>query len=211
MADIFDEIEDELKQDRMAGLWAKYGLFIIGAAVAIVLAVAGYQGYQSYQLSTKSTAANQFHSAMQSDDVLSALGEVQADLSSGYQLLAGFSQAALLAENGDVQAAEQAYLALSENSDIEPLYQDIAILLSVMVAAETGNIQTLMDRLNPIMSTANILQGLALEQGAGLDLRKGDVESAAQKLEQISSLSDISANLRRRAEQLLTIIVPAQS
>ncbi len=30
MADIFDEIEEELKQDRLNSLWAKYGKYLIG-------------------------------------------------------------------------------------------------------------------------------------------------------------------------------------
>jgi hypothetical protein len=206
MADIFDEIQDELKQDRMATLWAKYGVYVIGAAIAIILVVAGYQGYQSWQISTKTKAADSFHAALQSDDVFSSLAETRAELSGGYSMLAGFSQAALLAENGDAQAAEQAYLDLSADSAIEPLYQDIALLLSVMVADENQSAQTLLDRISPLMSTANVLQGLALEQGAGLDIKNGDIQSAREKLEQIATLSDISANLRRRAEQLLSIL-----
>ena len=34
MADIFDEIDEELKQDRTKELWTRYGKFVIAAAAA---------------------------------------------------------------------------------------------------------------------------------------------------------------------------------
>ena len=36
MADIFDEIDEELKRDRTQELWAKYGKYVIAAAAAVV-------------------------------------------------------------------------------------------------------------------------------------------------------------------------------
>ena len=205
MADIFDEIEDELKQDRMANLWSKYGVYLIAAAIAVVVSVAGYQGYQSWQLSSKTSAADSYHTALQSEDVLAGLATAKTELTGGYNMLAGFSEAGLLAEAGD-PAAEQAYVDLSSDPQIEPLYQDMALLLSVMVADNRQSSQALLDRLSPLMSTANALQGLALEQGAALEIRSGNMDNAKQKLEQITNLTEISATLRRRAEQLLTIL-----
>ena len=37
MADIFDEIDEELKRDRTQELWTKYGKYVIAAAAAVVL------------------------------------------------------------------------------------------------------------------------------------------------------------------------------
>ena len=39
MADIFDEIDEELKQDRTKALWTRYGKFVIAAATAVVIGV----------------------------------------------------------------------------------------------------------------------------------------------------------------------------
>ena len=54
MADIFQEIEEDLKRERVEVLWEKYGNWVIGAAVAIVLATAGIKGWGSYQQSVQS-------------------------------------------------------------------------------------------------------------------------------------------------------------
>ena len=37
MADIFDEIDEELKQDRAKQVWARYGKYGVSAAVALSL------------------------------------------------------------------------------------------------------------------------------------------------------------------------------
>jgi len=40
MADIFDEIDEDLKRDQMQLLWARYGKIVMAAVAAIVLLVA---------------------------------------------------------------------------------------------------------------------------------------------------------------------------
>ena len=45
MADIFDEIEEDLRRDRMKEIWQRYGNYILGLAVLIIIGVAGRQGY----------------------------------------------------------------------------------------------------------------------------------------------------------------------
>ena len=42
MADIFDEINEELKQDRVSALWARYGVYLMvatGVVIAVVVVV----------------------------------------------------------------------------------------------------------------------------------------------------------------------------
>ena len=41
MSDIFREIDEELRRDNFAKLWERYGQYLIGLAVLIVLITAG--------------------------------------------------------------------------------------------------------------------------------------------------------------------------
>ena len=45
MADIFHEVEEDLRRDQAAAIWNKYGNYIIGAALLLVLAVAAHWGW----------------------------------------------------------------------------------------------------------------------------------------------------------------------
>ena len=51
MADIFDEIDEDLKRDQMQLLWARYGNIVMAAVMAIVLIVALRQGFTACQSS----------------------------------------------------------------------------------------------------------------------------------------------------------------
>ena len=43
MSDIFQEIDEDLRQDRAARLWKAYGKYIVALAIFIILAIASYR------------------------------------------------------------------------------------------------------------------------------------------------------------------------
>lgn len=206
MADIFDEINEELKQDRMTALWQRYGKYVITVVVAVVAGVGLIQGYGYYTQQRDSRSAEVFFNAILSDDVTGTLGAATEELSDGYVLLTEFRIAAGLVENNKLAEAEQHYLNLAARDDIRQIYRDIALLLSVMQASETSKVSLLQTRLNSLISSASPLKGLALEQAAALDLRQGNTAAAIEKLNELKSLTDISASLRQRASQILVVL-----
>jgi len=206
MADIFDEINEELKQDRMAALWQRYGKYLIAVVVAIVAGVSLSQGYSYYSAQRDGRSADAFFQAILSDDIPAGLSAAAPDLNDGYGLLAEFRSAAALAEAGQASEAEQAYLAVAERTDGEQIYRDIALLLSVMHAPATADANDLQARLAPLTASSSSLQGLALEQAAALDLRRGDKAAAIDKLNRLVALTEIPSSLRQRAARILSVI-----
>ena len=49
MADIFDEINEDLKRDQMQELWSRYGKYVIIAVSLVVIGVGTRQGYTAWQ------------------------------------------------------------------------------------------------------------------------------------------------------------------
>lgn len=206
MADIFDEIDEELKRDRAQVLWAKYGKYVLSAAAAIVLGVGASQGYNAWTKQQVETAAETYQAALNADDVGAALEANLSSLTDGYAMVAKFQIAADLANKGDAVAAEQAYLALSTESGLDPLYQQAALMLSVMSAVNTGDVADLQDRLSSLTSAAGAWQALALELSAGLDLQAGDVAAAKAKIDQVLALPEIPNDLRQRAQRMALVL-----
>src|SRR5690606_30784556 len=103
---ILREVDEELRSDRMRSLWRRFGPYVIGAAVAIVLLVAVNEGWTWWQNSNSARSSDQLYSALElaeGTDVAAAqqaLTEVVAEGSGGYPSLARFRQAALLAADG---------------------------------------------------------------------------------------------------------------
>ncbi len=206
MADIFDEINEELKQDRMTALWQRYSKYVIAFVVAVVAGVSLTQGYSYYTQQRDAHSADVFFNAILSDDVAGMLEAATEQLSDGYVLLAEFRLAAALAEKELAAEAEQHYLRIAARDDITPIYRDIALLLSVMQASESTQVSALQTRLDPLISSASPLKGLALEQSAALDVRRGNRSAAIEKLNKLVALTDIPASLRQRASQILNVL-----
>jgi len=206
MADIFDEINEDLKRDQMQNLWARYGKYVIVAVSVVVIGVGARQGYNVWQDRQATEAATIYHQALKADDTVTALTAQLDALSPGYAMLAQFRIAASQAENGDYAAAEASYLALSKSPDLAALYQEAALLLSVMNAPESRSIDELVGRLADLETRAGPWQSMALEQAAGLALRSGDRNAAMAKYETLAGLSDIPAGVRQRARQMLQIL-----
>ncbi len=206
MADIFDEIEEDLRRDRMTLLWQRYGNFILGFAILIVIGVAGNQGYDYWRESRAQAAGDAFFEAVIANEPLDALNSISTELPDGYKMLAKFRMAALQADNNDKTNAEESYLALSRDVAIDPFYRETALLLSVMNAPEVVNKNELIERISGLAEFAGPLQGLALETTAGLYLKLDNPKKAISTLSRASELADISPSLRQRMSQSLLIL-----
>ncbi|MDH5773115.1 MAG: tetratricopeptide repeat protein, partial [Rhodospirillaceae bacterium] len=86
------EINEELREEQMHKLWKRYGGFIIGIALSVVVVVAGYQGWKTYTTSVRMSESEILYSAEMAarngdtDQALSELGKLGAEGKSGYQV-----------------------------------------------------------------------------------------------------------------------------
>ena len=206
MADIFDEIDEDLKRDQMQLLWARYGKIVMAAVAAIVLLVALRQGYAAWQTSQAEASASAYQQALKSDDVVTALEAQRGQLTNGYAMLAQFQIAAEQAARDDFAAAEASYLALASDASLDPMYQQAATLLSVMVAPQDTDVSALEARLSDLETAAGPWQAMALETGAGLALRNGNKDAAVAKYKRLAEMADVPAGMRQRAERMIVIL-----
>ena len=206
MADIFDEINEDLKQDQLQKLWSRYGKYVIVLISIVVLGVGARQGYDIWHDRQTSTAAQAYHQAVNANNSSEALTELLDNLNAGYAMLARFNIASAQAKEGNYTTAEASYLSISKDPEIKKLYQQAAVLLSVMNAPENRDDNELVARLFDLESQAGPWQAIALEQAASLALRMGSRDLAIKKYENLASLSDIPAGIRQRARQMLQIL-----
>ncbi len=206
MADIFDEIDEDLKRDQMQMLWARYGKIVMAVVASIVLLVALRQGYTAWQTSQSEASASAYQQALKSDDVVAALEARLGQFTDGYAMLAQFQIAAEQAAAGDFTAAEASYLALASDAALDPLYQQVATLLSVMVAPQDADVAALAARLSDLETAAGPWQAMALETAAGLALRAGNTDTAVAKYKRLVDMADVPAGMRQRAERMIVML-----
>ena len=51
VADIFNEVDEDVRKEKSLALWKAYGKYVIGVAVLVVAGTAAYVGWQNYTVS----------------------------------------------------------------------------------------------------------------------------------------------------------------
>ncbi|MCC7276606.1 MAG: tetratricopeptide repeat protein [Alphaproteobacteria bacterium] len=208
MADIFQEVDEELRRHRAVQLWRRYGIYVIGAAVVLVLATAAWTGWNHYRTQQRIEAGNRFTAGLllanqgQLDEAGKLFSEVEGAPAAGFALLARFETAALKQRAGDRPGAIAIYDAIAADGKAPDSYREAALLLSVMQSADDGDPKALADRLAPIAADANPWRFMARELQAVLAHRAGDTARARTMLKALSDDAAAPAALRARAAEM---------
>ena len=205
---LFREIDEELRQEHYDKLWKRYGSHVIALAVLLVVGVAGFQGWKSYDLNQRTESSNTFSQALRltesnSADALNALSELSRTGSRGYAMLAGFREAELLAKNGRRDEAARRYRALSNDSGLDTLYQDMAAIMEAILVLNDAPSEDLNRRVSSLMADRNPWRHLAREVSALTQLKLGNIDKARELLTPLKDDQTAPETLRRRAEDLL--------
>ena len=65
MADIFQEVEEDLRRDKAARLWRRYGSYVLVAALAIVAGTAAYVWWKQHVAARQIAEGDAFAAAAQ--------------------------------------------------------------------------------------------------------------------------------------------------
>jgi hypothetical protein len=206
------EVDEELRRDRLRKLWRQGAPFIIGAAVAVVLLVAGYEGYNWWQESTSSRSSDQFYDAVRVADGLdgeaakTALDKVIAESSGAYPMLARFRQAALLAQTTKTDEAIAAYDALSTSLSDTRL-RELALILAANLLIDKGDVAAVEQRLAGTLASDSPMRNAAREALGLTQYKAGKLDDAMKTFQSIVddplAQSDLIGRVQIYMQQLL--------
>ncbi len=215
MADIFDEVEEDLRAERASKLWQRYGNLVIGAAVLAVLGVAAWQGWDWYRQRQLAQAAATYiaagrDTAAQGAD-LKAAAESFAALAreeppGGYPTLARLRAAALKAEVGEREAALALWDEVARDSGADPLYRELATVLHALHSLDlpSADPAQLTARIAPLARPEGTShwRASAQEVAALLALRRGDREEARRGFQALAADVTAPQGVRDRAGRI---------
>ncbi|KQT51809.1 hypothetical protein ASG47_02695 [Devosia sp. Leaf420] len=187
---IFREVDEELRSDRMRALWRRIAPFVIGAAVAIVAIVAVNEGWAWYSNSKSAQSSQELYAALDSankDDLPAAQAELDtlaANGSGGYPVLAEFAKASLLAKSGDSAGAVAAYDTLA-NDQSNVRLRELALLQAASILVDTGTLADVETRVGSIATDDNPMRRVARELIGLAQFKAGDNEAAKASFEAV--------------------------
>ncbi len=215
VADIFDEVNEDLRAERARALLKRYGALLIAAMLLVVAAAGAWQGWRWWRGKQEMAVATEYMAAMNRADApgpaqgaarpeaLAAFEQLAARAPEGYATLARLRAAALKASAGDLASATALWDQVAGDPSADTLLRDLANLTSVQHQIETGDPGTLAARLAPLASPDNPWHALAMEQQAILSIRTGHPAEAADTLRRITADPTAPEGVRARASGLL--------
>jgi hypothetical protein len=206
------EVDEEVRQERYEVLWKRYGRYVLIGAIAIVVATAAGVLWRNYQQQQRQDESRAFLEAIslagqdRADEAVSVLNALADDGSSGYALLARLREAAVLAQNGDLEAAIVVYARVAEDGDAPAIYRDFAVMMTVLQQIDTVAFDDAEARLTPLMADDNAWRYSARELVALAALRENRIERARELLETNADDAEAPQGIRGRATQLLATL-----
>lgn len=214
-ADSFiQEVSEEVRRDRMFGLWKRYGPFVLAAVVAAV-AAAGVDAWLTHQRERAAREAGatllQAAQATEATTRAEALLAAAEGLEAGPAMIARLRAAAELAAAGDAAAAVQAYRKVAEDPATEPAFAGFAAYRAAVLDADRAGPQTTIEVLRPLAAEGQPFRPLALEAMAALKIETGDAAGARADLEAVIADPLSTQETKDRASRLLTTLPPVRN
>ena len=203
MADIFDEVSEELRQDQIKNIWKKYQKFIYLIFFIILLCVGSYKTYEYLEDEKLLNNSTTFFSALAkveknlNNEAELSFNKLNSDKDSGYYLLSKFALADLNFKKGNHKKMEKYYEEIINNDNFEKFYRDLALLFLTMNSTKMNN-KDKIKRLNPILTSPSKLQSIAAELEILYLYESGEKQNADLKINQLMSRQDINNNQKNR-------------
>jgi hypothetical protein len=211
VADIFQEVDEEVRRERLNELWKRYGTLVIAACFLIVAGVGGWRAYEYLQSKKAGQTGIAFEQAVtlagagKHGEAEAAFAKIAATGTTGYRELASLRAAAELAQT-DKSAAVKAYDALAANNSFGPVISDLATVRAGLLLVDTASYADMRKRLEPLTAPDRTFRHTARELLALSAWKSGDMTSARKWTDMMMSDPDTPSGTRSRAQILSELI-----
>ena len=210
MADIFDEVSEELKQDQLIKTWKKYSKLIISVILIIIISLVSYQTYQSWNKKKIETISEQYFEALEKFE--SKKYSYSKNLffknlnnhKDGYKMLSLFGLAESNYKTGKTDEMILNYKKIYEDETIDVYYRNLSRILSIL-KDDISSFDQQKKILDPLLNSPSKLQTLAAELEVILYIKFNKTKEAQKALNYLLKRSDLSFEQKNRLQLIKKI------
>jgi hypothetical protein len=211
VADIFQEVDEEVRREQLKKLWDRYGYLLIALCVLVIAGIGGWRGYDYWQAKKAGQTGAAFEQAAilaetgKHNEAEAAFAKIAAEGTAGYRVLARLREAAELAQT-DKNAAIKAYEALAADKSVGQVMQDLAAVRAGYLLVDTAPYAQMAAMLEPLTAPDRMFRHSARELLALSAWKAGDASAARKWTDMMMSDPGTPAGTRSRAEILSELL-----
>jgi len=212
LVDVFSEVDEELRREKLKRFWKKFGPYIIGGVVLFIGAMGGRVYWNDYVNKQRIAESEQYHEALShfatgdADGAMAALEKLAVGGKYGYDLLASLQLASHYAASGDQEKALQVYDTIAANGSLENRFRDFASLMTASILLDQNAGQDVFDRLEVLAEGDGAWRYSAREMLGLAYFRERDWQQAGDIFSAIMEDSRAPPDLQKRASEFMEMI-----
>jgi hypothetical protein len=203
VTDIFREVEEDVRRERMEKLWKAYGSYVMAALVLLFAGIAAWQVWERHEAQQRAKTSDAFIAAQRITNPQTAaasFADVARNAPKGYAELARLSEAAAMFASGQTGPAIDLYKQIA-NEDNGPV-GSVARLRAAWAEADTASRTDLAAWVKPLDQPGSPWRQNAQEVLAYADYRAMDSKAALAKYAILATDPESPDGLRRRAQAM---------
>jgi hypothetical protein len=211
VADIFHEVDEEVRRDQLRKLWERYSIFIVALAILIVAGIGGWRGFEYYVGKKAAAAGAAFENAVtlseqgKYTEAEAAFAKVVTDAPDGYRVLARLRAASALAQTKPADAVK-AYDDIAADKSVSQTWQDLAGVRAGLLLVDTAPLADLRRRLDPLAEPGRTFRHTARELLALSAWRNHDAATSRRYIDMIAGDGETPPGARARIDVLSALI-----
>ena len=212
MGDIFQEVEEDIRSDKVRSIWKKYRVYIILLLLLIVCSVGIKSFWDYYKLKNLETRAENYFKAIDLINQDGGIGGIQALTTFSEQngenenyltMISNFTEAALRRNNNDLKNSLEIYSVII-NGDIDITYKDYAKIQSAEVLMELKNYKEAKVFLSEV--TGSLFSNIAKEYTGYIELYEGNTSKAKDIFQEIVDDASVQNTIKDRIKEILVTL-----
>lgn len=214
---LFQEINEELKQEKLRSFWQKYGILVIIAVVAILTFAVSFESIKLWQTKKAQSWSDAYAYAYnlqiqgKYDESIEIFKKIENQNNGMYKDLAQMQIANILLEQQKFDNAFSVLNALIDNPKTNSSLRNIAIFKLVSYKLDNAPKDEIEALLNKLVADDSSWSNIAKEMKAMLAIREGNISLALEIYNDILNNNELSESLKIRVQDMVSVLTEAQA
>ncbi len=212
MSDVFNEVNEELRQEKLQALWNDNKYFIIGSIILAVVFTALFGFWKDWKQNTYTAETTAFYTALNTTEIENLVDYTKI-AKGDHVALSKLSASSLYLNKNETSKALDMVKSIQNDRGVSKIYRDFAILLESQYVLNDGDNKSLSEleaKLIPLTNARNAWRLSAQESLALIAGKQGDFTKAISIIDRLLSTPALPAKMNERVKQLKALYVVQQ-